>query len=436
MPLLLIALAVMASCLTGPYTAQAKELDLEAESAILVDAETGKVLYAKNPDTELPPASMTKIMTEYLVWEAIESGDIDWETKTEISDYPYSISADDSFSGVGLHQNKEYTVRQLYEAMAINSDNATTIALAELIAGSEGEFVKLMNEKGEEMGLPDFEFVNSTGLDNESLGDDYPEGTDPDGVNLMSARSAALLAYNLVNDYPDALDISSIPETEFDGQTIRNWNYMLPHEGSSLKQFSYEGVDGLKTGFTDLAGYCFTGTASRDGKRLISVVMKTDSEEARFKETAKLFDYGFKEFERQEIFSEGYQAKDQSTLPVAKGKEKEVNVAISDAVSIPVKKGDEDNYRLKYHIDKDKLNEDNKLTAPIKEGEKVGTAELVYEGDKDYGYLTDDKKRHAVEVVATEEVNKKNWFMLTLEAIGSFFANLFSSIVDTIKGWF
>src|SRR5690625_4535914 len=163
-----------------PLQAKAEEgLNIEAESAILVDAETGKILYAKNPDMTLPPASMTKMMTEYLVWEAIESGKISWDTTTQISDYPYSISADTSFSGVGLRQNVDYTVRSLYEAMAINSDNGTTIALAELIAGSEGEFVKLMNEKAEEMGLPDYKFVNTTGLENKSLGDNYPEGTDP-----------------------------------------------------------------------------------------------------------------------------------------------------------------------------------------------------------------------------------------------------------------
>src|SRR5699024_6604212 len=192
----------------------------------------------------------------------------------------------------------------------------------ELIAGSEGEFVKLMNDKAEEMGLSEYKFVNASGLDNESLGDNYPKGTDPDATNLMSARSSALLAYNLVNDYPEALEISSILETAFDGQNIRNWNFMLPHEASFLKQYAYEGVDGLKTGFTDLAGFCFTGTASRDGNRLISVVMKTDSEEARFEETAKLFDYGFKKFETTELFPAGYQVKDESTFPVAKGKDR------------------------------------------------------------------------------------------------------------------
>src|SRR5690625_7433090 len=145
--------------ITQPYTAQAKELDIEAESANLVDAETGNMLYAKSPDIELPPASMTKMMTEYLVWEALEAGDIEWDTTTQISDNTYSISADDTLSGVGLTQNKDYTVRQLYEAMAINSDNATSIALAELIADSEGEFVKLMNNKEKTMVIPEYTYM-------------------------------------------------------------------------------------------------------------------------------------------------------------------------------------------------------------------------------------------------------------------------------------
>src|SRR5690625_1595788 len=188
---------------------------------------------------ELPPASMTKMMTEYLVWEAVEANEISWDDTTTISDYAYSISANEEFSGIGLRQNVEYTILELYEAMAINSDNATTIALAEYIAGSEGEFVKLMNEKAEEMGLMDYQFVNSTGLENSSLGDNYPEGTDPDGTNLLSARSAALLAYHLVTDYPESLDISSMPEFEFDDKTIEKWNSMLPHEASYLQSFHF-----------------------------------------------------------------------------------------------------------------------------------------------------------------------------------------------------
>ncbi|WP_019377808.1 serine hydrolase [Virgibacillus halodenitrificans] len=432
-------LAVMVAVITimvQPFSTKAAEtLDIKADSAILVDVETGKILYSKNADQALPPASMTKMMTEYLVWEAIEKGDISWDTTTQISDYPYSISANTSFSGVGLKQSQDYTVKDLYKAMAINSDNATTIALAELIAGSEGEFVKMMNKKGKEMGLPDFKFVNSTGLDNASLGDNYPEGTDPNATNLLSAESAALLAYKLIKDYPEALDISSIPVTDFDGQKIRNWNHMLPHDTTFLKQFFYEGVDGLKTGYTDLAGYCFTGSAERNGNRLISVVMKTGSEEERFQETAKLFDYGFSKFETKELFPEGYQLKDETTLPVAKGKEEKVNISTNKSVTIPVKSGQEKQYSIKYNLDKDKLNKEGELLAPIKKGEKIGTAEVVFKGDKDYGYITKDKG-NTIDLVTNEAVEKSNWFMLTLGAIGDFFVDLFTTVVDWIKGLF
>lgn len=420
-----------------PKSSQAATtLDVQAESAILVDAESGKILFSKNADMALPPASMTKIMTEYLVWDAVKKGEIKWDTTTQISDYSYGISGNDSFSGVGLVQDKDYTVRQLYEAMAINSDNATTIALAELISGNEGDFVQLMNKKGKELGLPDFKFVNATGLDNEDLGGKHPEGTDANATNLLSARSAALLAYRLVNDYPKALEISSMPETDFDGQKIRNWNYMLPHEASYLKQFYYKGIEGLKTGYTDLAGYCFTGIAKRDGKRFITVVMKTASEEERFQETAKLMDYGFKQFETKELFPKNYQLKAQSTLPVEKGKSKTIEIGLKEAVNIPIKKGEADQYSIKYQLDERKLTKEGKLLAPIKQGEKVGKAQLVYKGGEDAGYIFAGSKGDTQDVVATESVEKDNWFMLILKAIGGFFANLFSTIFDTVKGWF
>lgn len=434
---LFVFLVMMTFITIQPLQAKAEEgLNIEAESAILVDAETGKILYAKNPDMTLPPASMTKMMTEYLVLEAIESGDISWDTTTQISDYPYGISANTNFSGVGLRQNVDYTVRALYEAMAINSDNATTIALAELIAGSEGEFVKLMNQKAEELGLPEYKFVNTTGLENSSLGENYPEGTDPDATNLLSARSSALLAYHLINDYPESLEISKIPQTEFDGHTIVNWNRMLPHEGDNFKQYYYKGIDGLKTGHTDLAGYSFTGTAEKDGNRLISVIMKADSEDQRFKETAKLLEYGYTQFEKEEIFPADYQLEEQTTISVIKGKKKTVEVATNDAFYAPVKDGQAENYSIEYHFDEKLLNKEGELTAPLEKGQKIGTAELVYNGEKDYGYIIDETDQKVVDLVTIEAVEKSNWFMITLGAIGDFFANLFSSIVDTVKGWF
>lgn len=434
---MLILLVMIMGFTTGSLSTEAAEaLELEAESAILVDAETGKILYAKNPDEKLPPASMTKMMTEYLVLEAIDNGDISWETTMQVSDYAYEISANPGFSGIGLRQNVDYNVRELYEAMAIYSDNATTIMLGELIAGSEGEFVTLMNEKGEEMGLTDFKFVNTTGLENADLGENYPEGTEADGINYLSARSAALLAYHLINDYPESLEISSIPETDFDGQTIVNWNRMLPHEGSNFKQFYYEGVDGLKTGQTDLAGYCFTGTAERSGQRLITVVMKTDSEAQRFKETAKLLDYGYEKFKTEEIFPAGYQLEDEATLPVSKGKKKAVEIATEESLYLPITKEQSDMFDIKYNIDKGLLNKDGELTAPIKKGDKIGTATLIYKDEGDFGYIVDEPNQKEVDLVTTEAVEKSNWFMIILESIGDFFANLFTSLVDMVKGWF
>ncbi|WP_077298722.1 serine hydrolase [Virgibacillus pantothenticus] len=431
-----LAVVVMAfSIAVQPLTIQAAEVDLEAESAILVDANTGKILFAKNADKLFPPASMTKMMTEYLVWEAVEKGQISWDTTTQISDYPYSISADSNFSGIGLKQAKEYKVKDLYHAMAIYSDNAASIALAELIAGSEGEFVKLMNKKGEEMGLKDFEFVNSTGIENESLGDNHPKGTDPNGVNYLSAKSAALLAYHLIHDYPKALEISSKPTVEFDGQELRNINWMLPHDKANFKKFYYEGVDGLKTGYTDLAGYTFTGTAKKGDRRLISVVMKTESEPKRFEQTARLLDYGFQKFEDTEIFPAGYQLEDKATLPVAKGKKDDVRISIAESVTLPIKPDEKDSYEIEYTIDKDKLNKDGELTAPVKKGEKIGTAQITYKGENDYGYITKDSNS-TVDIVTDSAVEKSNWFMLTMSAIGDFFADLFHTVVDWIKGLF
>lgn len=433
---ILAFILLITSFMIQPLAVHAEDsLDLNAESAILVDAETGKVLYAKNPDVALPPASMTKMMTEYLVLEAIEEGTIDWDTTTRISDYAYRISANALFSGVGLRQNVDYSVKDLYNAMAVFSDNATTIALAELIAGSESEFVKMMNEKAEELGLSEYKFVNSTGLDNDTLGKDAPEGTDPNASNLLSARSSAQLAYHLVNDFPHALEISSQTEVEFDGHTVENLNWMLPHEATFLQQFHYEGMDGLKTGNTDLAGYTFTGTAERDGKRLITVVMKTDSKEERFRETAKLLDYGFNSFSTEEIFPAGYQLEDRETLPVAKGKENEVSVSINEAISLPIKSAEAELYSLEYNISEEKMNEDGELLAPIEKGEKIGTATLVYEGENDFGYIF-DQEAITVDLVSDETVEKANWFMLTFGAIGDFFTNIFTTAVDWIKGLF
>src|SRR5699024_149757 len=148
----------------------------------------------------------------------------------------------------------------------------------------------------------------------------------------------------------------------------------------------------------------------------------------------KLLDYGFDNFKREEIFPAGYQLPDESTLPVAKGKADTVDIATEQEFSTLINEEHKENDSIKYHFDKEKVNKDGELTAPIKEGEKVGTAEGVYEGE-DSGYIFDKNTEH-INLVTTDCVDKSNWFMLTLNAIGDFFSNLFSSLIDMIKGWF
>ncbi|MCJ7843135.1 D-alanyl-D-alanine carboxypeptidase [Lederbergia sp. NSJ-179] len=274
---------------TVPKGITLPELGIQAKSVILLDAGTGHVLYEKNKELALPPASMSKIMTELLVLEAIENQGISWDQAVTPSKYVFTIASIPGLASVSLQQDQTYTVRELFEAMAIHSANDAAIALAETVAGSEKEFVEQMNNRAEQLGLDQTHFVNSSGLNNQDLGAYFSTGG-PNDANLMSAQDLARLAQRLLIKYPEILQISAEPTLVFGSQTYKNTNLMLPGIGSSLES---SGVDGLKTGFTDEAGYCFIGTVERGDTRLISVVMGTDSMIARFTETEKLYDAAF-----------------------------------------------------------------------------------------------------------------------------------------------
>ena len=248
-------------------------LDLRVNGAILIDADSGKVLYEENSDKPLGIASMTKMMTEYLMFEALDDGTITWDQEYKVTEYTYKVSQDRRLSNVPLRRDGSYTIRELYEAVAIYSANAATIAIAESIAGSEEEFVHLMNEKAEELGLTDYKFVNCTGLNNSDLQGMHPSEFGEKDENVMPARSVAKLAYHLLKEYPEVLETTKIAKKTFregtdDAIDMVNWNFMLPG-----LVYEYEGIDGLKTGTTEFAGHCFTGTAVRDGRRVIAVVM-------------------------------------------------------------------------------------------------------------------------------------------------------------------
>ena len=413
--------------------AENDSLGLNAEAAILVDAETGAILYEKNADVVLGVASMSKMMTEYLVLEAIKDGSISWDQKVMISEYIHNLSSPNmGLSNVGLTQGEQYTVKELYEAMAIFSANAATSALAEVVGGTEKGFVELMNKKAEELKLGEYKFVNSSGLNNSDLLGNHPAGN-PDDENVMSAKATARLAYHLLKDFPEVIDTASKPVLKFrDGRDYKNFNYMLPG-----LVFEYPGVDGLKTGSTDFAGFGFTATAKKGDNRFITVVMKTSSKEERFTETRKLLDYAFSNYTKEEIVAKGTEIKGHKTLPVTKGKEDSVQIESADSIELAIKKGEEKNFEPVLKLDNKKLNDEGELTAPIKKGDKVGTLTVQPKEGEPIEFLTEDGvKTVTVDVIASEDVEKANWFVLSMRAVGGFFADIWGSVSSTVKGWF
>ncbi|WP_425593850.1 serine hydrolase [Metabacillus indicus] len=424
----------------GAKAAENDPVGVNAKGAILVEASTGKILYGKNADELLPIASMAKIMTEYLVLEAVNEGKIKWDQTYTPSDYVYRISQNRSLSNVPLRKDGTYNVKELFEAMSIYSANGAAIGLAEIVAGSESNFVKLMNEKAKDLGLKNYEFVNSTGLDNGDLIGQHPEGTSADAENKMSARDMALLSQKLINEYPEVLETASIPRKTFregtdDAIKMDNWNWML--QGLL---FETEGVDGLKTGSTKSAGSSFTATAERNDMRVITVVLNAQGSDGlhtpRFKETKKMIDYAYNNFEMEEVYPENYQIKDKSNLSVVKGKEKEVAVATNEPLSLVVKNGEKNAYKPSYVFDEKKVNAENEVQAPVKKGEKIGFMTVQYSGDgQDLGFL-EEKSEASVDLVTKSSVEKANWFVLSMRGIGGFFAGLWGTVTDTVTGWF
>lgn len=418
-----------------PYQASAAENDdlgLEAGAAILVDANSGEILYGKNTDELLGVASMSKMMTEYIVLESIKNGKISWDQKVKINNYIHRLSGAPELSNVGLTEGEEYTVKELYQAMAIHSGNAATVALAELIAGTEKNYISVMNQKAEELGLGDFEFVNSSGLNNGDLLGNIPAGSETD-ENKMSAKAVAKLAYRLIHDYPEILETSGMPSLKFrDGREYKNFNWLIP----SLI-YGYEGVDGLKTGSTDYAKFNVTATAQKGDQRYIVVIMKSETKDSRFAEARKVLDYAFGNFSTEEVLPANYVDAKNKTLDVTKGKEDKVSIGTKDAINLVIKNNDKENYVAKVVLDEKKLNADGELTAPIKKGDKVGYVTVQTKDGKEVPFLTSDgNEKVQVDLVANETVEKANWFVLAMRGIGSFFSNVWGSVSDTVKGWF
>jgi len=371
-----IALILFLSC--APAYAQV-EFESIAHSAILMEASTGKILYEKNADIPLPPASITKVMTLLLGFEALESGQASWDDLVTVSEKAWRIEGSDMFLEVGM----KVPLSEIITGISVVSANDGCIALSEHLYGTEEAFVQQMNKRAKELGLTQTQFKNSSGL--------------PAEGHYMSARDIAVLSRYLITHYPKILEIESITEFTFNNVYQKNRNPLLGN---------YPGADGLKTGWTNEAGYCLVGTAQRDGMRLISVVLKTNDTEERLAASRELLDFGYRNFEVMTVVKEGDIIED---INVKNGKELTVPVKINESIEAVIPKGRKEDIEISVILD------DELITAPIAEDTPVGSAEIQLDG----------------EVLATSEVStakgveKAGFFEILFRNIANFFKSLF-----------
>ena len=372
----------------------AQDFDVAAKHAIAIEANTGKILYEKDATQPVEIASITKLITVYLVYEAIEQGKISLTTPVEISDYPYQLTTNSEASNVPLDA-RNYTVEELLDATLVSSANSAAIALAEKVAGSEKDFVDMMKAKLQEWGIQDATLVNSTGLNNETLGDNIYPGSKKDDENKLSAYDVAIVARNLILKYPQVLEITKKPSSTFAGMTITSTNYMLEDMPAYRG-----GIDGLKTGTTVKSGDSFVGTTEEKGMRIITVVLNAQNQDGnpftRFTATSNLLDYISSNFALQTIIKQGESYQD-SKAPVQDGKEDTVTAVAKEDIQIVQRLGSRVQSSITYSAN-------SQQAAPLEAGTVVGR--LTYD-DKDLvgqGYVTSD--RPSFDMVAEKNVEK------------------------------
>ena len=329
-----------------PIFVKAEDLTPNAESGILIEYSTGKILYSKKIDEKLAPASMTKIMTLLLIMEAVEEGKINLDDNISISTNASSMGG----SQVFLDPNTEMKAEELIKSIAIASANDSAVAMAEAISGTTANFVSRMNSRAKELGCKNTNFKNVHGLDEEGH---YSTAYD------MSLIARELLKHEQILKYTSTYE-AYLNKPNGTSTWMVNTNKLIKY---------YTGLDGLKTGFTKTAGYCLTSTAKRNDMRLISVVMKEPSSQVRNSETISLLNYGFSNYKIKTILK-----KDQKlgTIEVQNGKKELADITIlEDATNL---ESINDNKEYSFNIVTDKVK------APLKTGDKVGTLELTEQG--------------------------------------------------------
>ncbi len=335
-----------------PILVQAEDQDTSlipnAKAGILMEASTGKILFEKNKDEQLPVASMTKMVAQILILEAIETGKISWDDKVTAS----ANAANMGGSQIFLAKGEVLTVEEMMKGISMASANDATVAMAEYLAGTEIEFVKKMNQKVKQLGLKNTNFQNCTGLDEEN--------------HYSSAYDMAIIARELLK-HEKILDFSSLYE-DYLRQDTNNKFWLV--NTNKLVRF-YDGADGLKTGHTDAAKYCLAATAKRNDMRLIAIVLQEDVAKVRNQETMNILDYGFNNYQIQLIKKKSDIIK---TITIDKATTKTIDLSPSLDVGIVSKKGEEEK---KYTYDVTI----NKIKLPIKKGDVLG--KLIIKNQKD-----------------------------------------------------
>ena len=344
---------------------ETEDLAPNAKSAIMIEASTGEILFQKNKDEKLAPASMTKMMSMLLIMEEIENGNLKWNEMITTSEKASSMGGSQIFLKVG----EKMTVEDLLKGVAIASGNDAVVALAERVSGSEEQFVKRMNIRAKDLGLKNTNFINATGLTADN--------------HYSSAYDMSLIAKELVK-HEKILEFTSTYEDYLRKDTKSPFWLVNTNR---LVRFK-EGVDGLKTGFTDEAGYCLTATMKKDNMRLITVVMKEENTSKRSADTTKMLDYGFNIYMVQTILDE------KTTIEKKKvelGKTLTTEIVPKENITILNKKSDDQkNITYKTNI--------NKIIAPVKKGDKVGTIDII----------EDNNIISTIDATVKEDISKAN----------------------------
>ena len=335
--------------------------DVAAKNYFVIDFASGKVLAEKNPDEKIEPASITKLMTSYVVYKELEAGRLAMDDMVDISEKAWRMGG----SRMYLEVNTSVSVHDLMKGLIIQSGNDASVALAEHIAGTEDAFVQLMNQYAKELGMDDTNFVNCTGW--------------PDKEHLMTARDIATLSAAIIKEFPEHYTWYAEKEYTYNSIKQYNRNKLLWRDDT---------VDGMKTGHTESAGYCLVATAARSDMRVISVVLGTESKKARANVSQALLNYGFRFYESHTLYDAGEVL---SRPRIWSGEFESLTVGLADDLSIAIPRGEYDELDATMDIDKN-------IQAPVVKGQQIGVVKVTLDGEV----------LETMPLVALETVNEGN----------------------------